>query len=247
MKGVRGRPPVGVQVRRSERKLGTGKLGRPPAVHYDNSIATKVAALIADGQSITNISHMKGMPVRSTLMRWYRDELDFKRLVDIAVVDRADYYLDKIIDIFDKVEKGKMPIDKARFLVDQWKWVLLKMHPKFEEGRKTQTENTAVQFKITLSEPKKMGTLEVINPLQIGDSQDAEISIEEEREVGEGYEKENDICEDAQLWNNQGEVIAEKADKDTITITGSEQSHGITSDGCNDETGTEQSDKPAKN
>lgn len=233
MEGVKGRPPVGVQRRRSERELGTGKRGRPRAVQYDNNIATKIAALVADGQSITNISHLPGMPVRSTLMRWYRDEPDFKRLMDIAVVDRADYYLDKIIDIFDRVERGKIPLDKARFLVDQWKWVLLKMHPKFEEGRKQPSEGTAVQFKITLSDNHR--EIKQITDVTVNEVTHAQIGIEEEREVGEEYAEENEKCQDAQeMWAVQV-TDAETTDKDTST--GTKQSNWITSDGCYDETG----------
>ena len=219
MKGVKGRPPVGVQKSRSERRLDTGKSGRPKAVKYDRAIATKIAALIADGQSVTNISHMPKMPVRSTLMRWYRDEPDFKRLVDIAVVDRADYYLDKIVDIFDRVERDNISIEKAKFLVDQWKWVLLKMHPKFEEGRKQTEQQATVQFQITLSDkPKKLTDVLVHDMKEITD---AKISVEKEREIGEGNETEDGESQDALLCN----------EKEVNGLYKEEEGSGPTSDG----------------
>ena len=193
------------------RSVRTGGIGNSKgkgsrSVAYNNQLGTRIASLLSDGGSITRIAQLKDMPHRTAILRWYRDNADFRKLMDIAVIERADYYLDKIIEVFDRVEKDQITLEKAKFLVDQWKWILLKMHPKFEENRKPQEENTKVQFQITLDTKRMLNKDEVqvidINPLQIEDKNGQE--QEESNPIDADGVSHGETGYDEQVWTEEG-------------------------------------------
>jgi len=81
---------------------------------------------LASGESLRKICRSKGMPNRSTVMRWLDDRADFaakyERARDIGLDERAD-------KLEQDIAAEKDP-QRARLVLDYGKWYLSKLAPK---------------------------------------------------------------------------------------------------------------------
>ena len=71
------------------------------------------------------------IPSRTTIMKWIKDNEDFAKLYNQALIDRADFYIDKLHELMDSVHDDEIDVKKATFIADQIKWIATKLHPKY--------------------------------------------------------------------------------------------------------------------
>ena len=81
---------------------------------------------IAEGQSLTSICKIKGMPHIATFYRWLRKDIGLREEYARARADQADTLADELIDIADTEPDAA----KARNMIDVRKWAASKLKPK---------------------------------------------------------------------------------------------------------------------
>lgn len=89
-----------------------------------------ICEAIACGDSLAKVLRKKGMPGYSTVIRWLRDDEDFRVDYARAREAQADADADKIGDIVDRVLAGKLDPQAARAAIDALKWTAGKRQPK---------------------------------------------------------------------------------------------------------------------
>lgn len=134
--------------------------------NYDKKLAEELCDKVAEGSSLKELCNgeNKLMDIR-TARKWYRNIPEFKKALDQAYTDRADYYMDKIYQLMDDVETGRLDPRKATFVADQIKWVAERLHPKFmQKNSKTSINIDAdsisdggINFQIILADNIKTG------------------------------------------------------------------------------------------
>lgn len=115
------------------------KMGRPS--DYLPEVADDICALIADGESLRSVCKRKGMPNTTKVMRWLRENPDFREQYAKAMESRADAVFEELFDIADDVAEESAAISKAKLRIDTRKWALSRMSPK-KYGDKITTELT---------------------------------------------------------------------------------------------------------
>lgn len=109
---------------------------------YTPELAERICKLIADGKSIKTICDMEDMPCKRAVFSWLSKYPDFVKLYQIACEERAEAYVEEIIDIADDSSRdyvddgeGGMRVDhehiqRSRLRVDTRKWYAGKVKPK---------------------------------------------------------------------------------------------------------------------
>jgi hypothetical protein len=120
--------------------------GRPST--YTKAIADAICERIAEGQSMTSICQLPGMPMYKTIMHWRRTEPEFGKAIDQAREDQADALAEMIVDVVEEGAKedelGKVDagmVAHNRLKVDVYKWRASKLKPKVY-GDKVQQEHS---------------------------------------------------------------------------------------------------------
>jgi hypothetical protein len=91
-------------------------------------LVDKICDALAEGQSLIKICSTKGMPSRSTVLKWMREDKEFCASIAHAREDQADYYLDKQIEYAENATIEDYQLRK--FQADNLKWVASKLKPK---------------------------------------------------------------------------------------------------------------------
>lgn len=102
-------------------------------------IVDRICELVALCVPVAKICAMEGMPDKSTLYRWKREDADFRDKYARAREDRADARQDEIDDIVQKMLAGAIKPDAARVAIDAIKWQMGKEKPK-SYGEKIQID-----------------------------------------------------------------------------------------------------------
>jgi hypothetical protein len=109
---------------------------------YSPAIADEVCALIAEGQSLRQITELPGMPSRRAIQLWMTRNPDFREKYECAMMLCAEFWAHEIIEIADDsagdfviTEDGRRVVDhenvnRSRLKVDSRKWLLSKLLPK---------------------------------------------------------------------------------------------------------------------
>lgn len=101
-------------------------MGRPSG--YSQELADRLCEQLADGKSLRTICKSEDMPGKTTVLRWLRDNEDFRGQYARARDEQADSIADEMIDIADGGDGGDVQRDRLR--VDTRKWVASVLKPK---------------------------------------------------------------------------------------------------------------------
>ena len=82
------------------------RVGRPS--NYTPALATEICRRIAEGQPLTKICKLKGMPHYATVMRWMDANASFRERYARARESSADTLAHMIQDLAERVEAGKV-------------------------------------------------------------------------------------------------------------------------------------------
>ena len=110
-------------------------MGRPSK--YNQKTATEILDRIAEGESLHRICKDKGMPARSTVLKWCIDIPEFSDHYARAYQIGADVEFDEIQELAATATPENAQVVKLQ--VDTRKWVLSKKLPK-KYGDKVQQE-----------------------------------------------------------------------------------------------------------
>lgn len=111
-------------------------------IKYTPELANKICGLIAEGNSVLQVTKMKGMPKTSAIYDWLDKHPDFADKYARACGDRADGIFDDMLEIADHnsedqyiTEEGKEltngeAIQRSKLRVDTRKWMLARMNPR---------------------------------------------------------------------------------------------------------------------
>ncbi len=133
-----------------KKEVAPKKMGRP--TKYTKSLADKICAKLAMGESMRTVCKDEKMPAMSTVFLWLRSDKDFSEQYETAKQESADAMAEEILDIADDgtndwIEKeikdkktGKVidtievfnneHVQRSRLRVDTRKFLMAKMKPK---------------------------------------------------------------------------------------------------------------------
>lgn len=103
-------------------------------VHYTPELVESILDRIGDGESLSAICRIKGMPNKRTFLRWVKDKPEVQKAYTEALALREEVYFDEIVHIVDTCRDPA----KARLQADSRKWVLARMNPKKYGDKMTQ-------------------------------------------------------------------------------------------------------------
>ncbi len=114
---------------RANSELNTSKMtGRPSG--YTPAKADTICDEIADGKSLRSVCARKAMPDKKTVLRWLRQNEDFRAQYARAREAAADAAYEDIVEIESKLMAKEMHPNTARVLIDSIKWRASKLKPK---------------------------------------------------------------------------------------------------------------------
>jgi len=110
---------------------------------FDLAAAEYICACMADGYSMANVfrqvkhihpftgEEVPNVPkdIR-THYRWARDFPKYNEMIMQAKEDRADTYVEMMLDVVDQVTNNTMTVSQGRFKVDTIKWIACKFKPR---------------------------------------------------------------------------------------------------------------------
>jgi hypothetical protein len=120
--------------------VADGKIGRPTSFSQD--VADVICERLAKPESLRSICDDDDMPSKTTVLRWLRQNEEFRTQYARAREDQADAFADEILDISDdgrrdyaKDEDGNEVVDhdhiqRSKLRVETRKWLMGKMAPK---------------------------------------------------------------------------------------------------------------------
>lgn len=130
----------------------TKEKGRP--TDYTMELADSICERLANGESMRSVCRDESTPAMTTIFRWLREKEDFKQQYAIATEERAEAFVEDMVDIADNATNDWMKsngegnegyklngesIQRSKLRVDTRKWAASKMKPK-KYGDKIQQE-----------------------------------------------------------------------------------------------------------
>lgn len=94
---------------------------------FDQSIADEVCKKLAEGKSLVKICDAAGIPDRSEIYVWLRENEVFRLQYATARTDQADTHFDEIVAIADD---DKLTPEDRRVRIEARKWTAGKQRPK---------------------------------------------------------------------------------------------------------------------
>jgi hypothetical protein len=98
---------------------------------YNETVATRICAYIADQKSLRWIAKQKGMPSRRTILYWLERYPEFERQYNRARAAAAESFVSEMVEMADQAQG--MTGDGVRAMqlrIDTRKWVAAKLLPK---------------------------------------------------------------------------------------------------------------------
>lgn len=120
--------------------MADGKIGRPTSFSQD--VADVICERLAKPESLRSICDDDDMPSKTTVLRWLRQNEEFRAQYARAREDQADAFADEILDISDDGQRdyakdadGNDVVDhdhiqRSKLRVETRKWLMGKMAPK---------------------------------------------------------------------------------------------------------------------
>jgi len=146
------------------------KMGRPSS--YTDAVGDEICEYLAKGKSLVWVTDLEGMPDYKTVMRWRRDNEEFRSKYERACEDRGINSGDRVAELIDKVLEGEYPPDVARVALDSLKWMACKYYPKMF-GDKQQVDvrvdlgKTAATVLMELSNKANENNLIDVTPTEV--------------------------------------------------------------------------------
>jgi hypothetical protein len=102
-----------------------------PRAKFNKKVTNELCARISQGENLRTLCKLPEFPNHSTIRKWYHQFPEFKKALDAAYTDRADYYVDQLYELMDEVKSDSLGVKQADFIATQIKWIAERLHPKF--------------------------------------------------------------------------------------------------------------------
>ena len=115
-------------------------------VEYSDKLAALICERMAGGQSLSEVCRAKDMPSKQSVLRWLRENEQFRAQYAQAREDLLEHWADEIVSISDdtandthttvyedgaeRVSPNTEWISRSRLRVDSRKWLMSKLAPK---------------------------------------------------------------------------------------------------------------------
>lgn len=120
---------------KAKKKTGRPTLDKP-------QVREKFLQYISGGFSLQKTCNQKGMPRVRTVLRWLRDDTEFRQRYELAIFERAEYRVEEIFDIADNSKPETAKVDRLR--VDVRKWHACHMLPRYAQRAIEVNNNTTI-------------------------------------------------------------------------------------------------------
>ena len=90
--------------------------GTPPS--YSHARAEHICNRVAGGESLAAICGDAAMPPLEDVMRWQQEDPKFAAMLDRARKARAEVFLDQVLEVIEKLERGDIPVDEAEVTIE---------------------------------------------------------------------------------------------------------------------------------
>jgi|TARA_R110002020_G_scaffold224990_1_gene434899 hypothetical protein len=87
---------------------------------------------LQEGETLINISRVKGMPSLSTIHKWIREDEDLSRRVELARSQGALFWVEQAINLTQQDLKPQ-EVMWAKEKLSTWKWLATKLLPQFSD------------------------------------------------------------------------------------------------------------------
>jgi hypothetical protein len=104
--------------------------GGRPRKEYNHKQALTLIEHIENGQGEVTWCSQEGNPSRHIIDNWEEENPEFRTMYARAKTRRGEYYAEKINQVRDDVEKGKLGASEGRVIIDTLKWQAAKFYPK---------------------------------------------------------------------------------------------------------------------
>ena len=97
---------------------------------YSHALAERIAERIAEGESLAAICAGDDMPAMEEVIAWQRHDPEFAKLLDGARQARAEVFLDQVLEVIEKLERGDIPVDEAEVTIEGLKLLVECSNPE---------------------------------------------------------------------------------------------------------------------
>ncbi len=162
--------PVTTESMRVAEEKAIATFGRPS--DFTPELAVKICLLLEQGQTLTAICRDPGMPDRTTVLRWKRENTDFHHRYSRARHDQMDCFGDQNIDIADDgttdfiTKKGRNGVEyeavdqehiqRSRLRVDARRFLMSKIAPHVYGDHIEHSHSGEVTVQHELSDKERM-------------------------------------------------------------------------------------------
>lgn len=156
-------PPAGPLVV-TERGVAQSPVAREPSVFYSPELAEKIYELYVSGMALYKISRVQGMPSYGSILRWYKDNKDFRSLLEGGRALRALHHEEQALKAAEEpTSKDDVPAARLKFDAHVW---AAEVHDPSKYGKKTTVQgdpNRPIVFQIVtgVPEPDDKRTIEL--------------------------------------------------------------------------------------
>ncbi len=128
---------------------------RAMSIFYSEQVAGAIHDLYLAGWSLHKISAIEGMPAYGTLLKWYKDNRDFRLLIDGARATRALHHEQEAMKaVEDAKVPGDVPVARLKFDAHVW---AAEVNDPSKFGKKTTIQgdpNRPIVFQISTGVPE---------------------------------------------------------------------------------------------
>ena len=101
--------------------------GTPPS--YSLALAERLCQRVAEGESLAAICAEDAMPAIGEVIAWQRHNPEFAKLLDGARQARAEIFLDQVLEMIEKLERGDITVAEAEVTIEGLKMLVETSNP----------------------------------------------------------------------------------------------------------------------
>jgi hypothetical protein len=147
-------PPTGMLVVTEHGTVEKVVAQREPSQFYSGALADEIHDLYVGGMSLHKIAQVEGMPSYGSILRWYKENQDFRQLIDTARSLRAIYHEERALEVAENAD-SKDDVPAARLKFDAHVWAA-EVNDPAKYGKKTTVQGNPdrpIVFQISTGVP----------------------------------------------------------------------------------------------
>ena len=82
------------------------------------ALAERLCERVAGGESLAAICAGDDMPTVQDVIRWEQESPEIASMLDRARKARAEVFLDQVLEVIEKLERGDIPVDEAEVTIE---------------------------------------------------------------------------------------------------------------------------------